>query len=166
VVSALLNLPVRNDLAMTGEITLRGRVLPIGGLREKLLAAHRGRIRTVIIPEENEKDLKEVPEAIMKDLEIIRVEHMDQVLENALVCADPDKLFCGRGEGHPPPFRVAYEGRLPAADPPLGRGRTPQKYDGRPSRTEVRPFCRFFPGRNPDRTGAFPRSHKAWRERA
>ncbi len=100
-VSALLNLPVRNDLAMTGEITLRGRVLPIGGLREKLLAAHRGRIRTVIIPEENEKDLKEVPEAILKDLEIIRVEHMDQVLENALMCADPDKLFCGRAENAP-----------------------------------------------------------------
>jgi ATP-dependent Lon protease len=55
----------------------------------------------VIIPAENEKDLKEVPEAIMKDLEIIRVEHMDQVLENALGCADPDKLFCGRGEDTP-----------------------------------------------------------------
>jgi ATP-dependent Lon protease len=100
-ISALLNLPVRNDLAMTGEITLRGRVLPIGGLREKLLAAHRGRIRTVIIPEENEKDLKEVPEAILKDLEIIRVAHMDQVLETALVCADPEKLFCGRSDTTP-----------------------------------------------------------------
>jgi ATP-dependent Lon protease len=100
-ISALLNLPVRNDLAMTGEITLRGRVLPIGGLREKLLAAHRGRIRTVIIPEENEKDLKEVPEAILKDLEIIRVEHMDQVLERALVCDDPEKLFCGRSDTAP-----------------------------------------------------------------
>jgi len=95
-VSAFLNLPVRNDLAMTGEITLRGRVLPIGGLREKLLAAHRGLISRVIIPEENAKDLKEVPEDILRDLEIIRVEHMDEVLEKALVCPGPERIFCGR----------------------------------------------------------------------
>jgi ATP-dependent Lon protease len=95
-VSALLNMPVRNDLAMTGEITLRGRVLPIGGLREKLLAAHRGLITTVLIPEDNAKDLKEVPEAILHDLEIIRVENMDQVLERALICAEPGRIFCGR----------------------------------------------------------------------
>jgi ATP-dependent Lon protease len=94
IISALLNIPVRNDLAMTGEITLRGRVLPIGGLREKLLAAHRGLIRTAIIPAENEKDLKDVPEAILKDMEIIKVETMDEVLSRALVCADPEKVFC------------------------------------------------------------------------
>ena len=72
-VSALLNIPVRHDLAMTGEITLRGRVLPIGGLREKLLAAHRGLIKTVLIPSENEKNLKDVPKDILRDLEVIPV---------------------------------------------------------------------------------------------
>jgi len=101
-VSALLNIPVRNDLAMTGEITLRGRVLPIGGLREKLLAAHRGQIKKVLIPDENAKDLKEVPEAILKDLEIVQVKHMDDVLAQAILCEGPDKLFCGRGAGVPP----------------------------------------------------------------
>ena len=95
-VSALLNLPVRNDIAMTGEITLRGRVLPIGGLREKLLAAHRGLIREVIIPEENEKDLKEVPDNVLKDLKIHPVANMDDVLRLALVCDDPEVIFCGR----------------------------------------------------------------------
>jgi len=96
IVSALLNIPVRNDVAMTGEITLRGRVLPIGGLREKLLAAHRGRVGTVFIPAENEKDLKEVPEEILKDLKIIPVENVDTVLEQALECRNAESLFCGR----------------------------------------------------------------------
>ncbi|MBU1003245.1 MAG: endopeptidase La [Proteobacteria bacterium] len=95
--SALLNIPVNNELAMTGEITLRGRVLPIGGLREKLLAAHRGLIKTVLIPKENAKDLKDVPAAILKDLEIILVENMDEVLSHALVCAGPESIFTGRG---------------------------------------------------------------------
>ncbi|QGY41387.1 endopeptidase La [Pseudodesulfovibrio cashew] len=83
-ISALLNIPVRHDLAMTGEITLRGRVLPIGGLREKLLAAHRGLIKTVLIPAENEKNLKDVPKDILKDLEVIPVKTMDEVIERAL----------------------------------------------------------------------------------
>ncbi|CAM2057296.1 Lon protease [Desulfovibrionales bacterium] len=94
-VSALLSIPVRNDLAMTGEITLRGRVLPIGGVREKLLAAHRGLLTRVIIPKENAKDLKEVPEEIMKNLEIHKVEHMDEVLQLALL-SEPDKIFSDR----------------------------------------------------------------------
>jgi ATP-dependent Lon protease len=101
ITSALLNVPVRNDLAMTGEITLRGRVLPIGGLREKLLAAHRGLIKTVLIPQDNKKDLKEVPNAILKDLEIIPVGTMDQVLEHALDCSGGEKLFCGRNNVAP-----------------------------------------------------------------
>jgi ATP-dependent Lon protease len=84
-VSALLGLPVRNDIAMTGEITLRGRILPIGGLREKLLAATRGLIRTVLIPAENEKDLKEVPEAVLKILDIQLVDNVDQVLPKAVL---------------------------------------------------------------------------------
>jgi len=101
-VSALLNVPVANDMAMTGEITLRGRILPIGGLREKLLAAHRGLISRVIIPGENEKDLKDVPDNILKDLEVIAVEHMDEVLEKALVTPDPERIFCGREAGITP----------------------------------------------------------------
>ena len=83
-ISALLNIPVRNDLAMTGEITLRGRVLPIGGLREKLLAAHRGLIKTVLIPADNEKNLQDVPKDILKDLEVIPVKTMDEVIDRAL----------------------------------------------------------------------------------
>jgi ATP-dependent Lon protease len=92
-VSALLNMPVNNDIALTGEITLRGRVLPIGGLREKLLAAHRGLISKVIIPKENNKDLKEVPDEILKDLEITQVEHMDEVLPLALVNVRTNDIF-------------------------------------------------------------------------
>jgi ATP-dependent Lon protease len=95
-ISALLHIPVRNDLALTGEITLRGRVLPIGGLREKLLAAHRGQIQSVIIPRENEKGLKEVPATIRRDLEIIPVEHMDEVLTLALMDTQAEDLFSGR----------------------------------------------------------------------
>lgn len=84
-VSALTGIPVRSDVAMTGEITLRGQVLPIGGLKEKLLAAHRGGIKTVIIPDENKRDLKEIPENIKADLNIKAVKWIDEVLEIALV---------------------------------------------------------------------------------
>ena len=83
-VSALACIPVRADVAMTGEITLRGQVLRIGGLKEKLLAAHRGNIKTVIIPADNERDLKEIPDNIKADLDIIPVRWIDQVLEHAL----------------------------------------------------------------------------------
>ena len=84
VVSVLTGIPVRAEVAMTGEITLRGRVLPIGGLKEKLLAAHRGGVEMVIIPDENERDLKEVPDKIKQDLDIHPVKWMDQVIELAL----------------------------------------------------------------------------------
>jgi len=83
-VSSLTGIPVHADVAMTGEITLRGEVLPIGGLKEKLLAAHRGGIGRVVIPEENKRDLKEIPKNIKQDLEIIPVKWIDQVLEVAL----------------------------------------------------------------------------------
>jgi ATP-dependent Lon protease len=83
-VSSVTNIPVRSDVAMTGEITLRGEVLPIGGLKEKLLAAHRGGIATVIIPRENEKDLVEIPKNIKDKLEILPVRWIDEVLEIAL----------------------------------------------------------------------------------
>ncbi len=93
IVSALLRLPVRRDLGMTGEITLRGRVLPIGGLTEKLLAARRGNISTVLIPKENEKDLEKIPTRVMKELTVIPVEHADEVLERALILPEGRELF-------------------------------------------------------------------------
>ncbi len=83
-ISTLTAIPVRRDIAMTGEVTLRGRVLPIGGLKEKLLAALRGGIRTVLIPQENEKDLAEIPASVKEALEIIPVSHVDEVLARAL----------------------------------------------------------------------------------
>ncbi|MDE3156894.1 MAG: endopeptidase La, partial [Acidobacteriota bacterium] len=92
-VSALCRVAVRNDLAMTGEITLRGRVLPIGGLKEKVLAAHRGGIKTVLIPKENEKDIADIPQQVLKNVTLLQVEHMDQVLRHALVLTDPDSFF-------------------------------------------------------------------------
>jgi ATP-dependent Lon protease len=98
--SALTSRPISKDVAMTGEVTLRGRVLPIGGLKEKLIAAHRGGIKKVLIPKENEKDLEDVPKSILKDLTIVPVEHMDTVLMHALVWKQPgenaseqDELF-------------------------------------------------------------------------
>jgi ATP-dependent Lon protease len=92
-VSALCRVQVKNDLAMTGEITLRGRVLPIGGLKEKVLAAHRGGIKSVLLPKENEKDIDEIPAQILKGITLIKVEHMDDVLKRALVLADPENFF-------------------------------------------------------------------------
>ncbi len=92
-VSAVTKRSARRDLAMTGEITLLGRVLPIGGLKEKILAAHRGRIKKVIIPRENEKDLKDIPSNVLKQIEIIFVENMDEVLPHALVISPGDKFF-------------------------------------------------------------------------
>src|SRR3989475_10125994 len=106
-VSALTRIPVRHDLAMTGEITLRGRVLPIGGLKEKVLAAHRGGIKTVLIPAENEKDIKEIPATILRVIDIHLVAHMDEVLRHALVLASPQD-FLRKPEppevGETPPF--------------------------------------------------------------
>ncbi len=84
IVSILTGIPVRRDIAMTGEISLRGRVMPIGGLKEKLLAAARGGIKVALIPIENEKDLEEIPKSVMKQLKIIPVETVDEVLKNAL----------------------------------------------------------------------------------
>lgn len=84
-ISALSNIPVSRKVAMTGEITLRGRVLPIGGLKEKALAAHRAGIRKILVPKDNEKDIEEIPESVRADLTIIPVSHMDEVLKHALV---------------------------------------------------------------------------------
>ena len=84
IVSALTKIPVRRDVAMTGEITLRGKVLPIGGVKEKLLAAHRAGIKNVLLPRENEKDLQDLPQDILEALNVILVETMDEVLQAAL----------------------------------------------------------------------------------
>ncbi len=92
-VSALTTVAVRNDLAMTGEITLRGTILPIGGLKEKVLAAHRAGIKKVLIPAENEKDIEEIPAAVLKTVELELVAHMDDVLKKALVIDNPENLF-------------------------------------------------------------------------
>jgi ATP-dependent Lon protease len=88
-VSALTGIPVDKDVAMTGEITLRGNVLPIGGLKEKALAAHRGGIRRIVIPKENENDIEEIPATVRDELELIPASHVDQVLFEALICKSP-----------------------------------------------------------------------------
>jgi ATP-dependent Lon protease len=107
-VSALTGIPVRADVAMTGEITLRGEVTAIGGLKEKLLAAHRGGIKTVLIPEENVKDLQDIPENVKNHLEIVPVKWIDKVLEVALESA-PQPL---------PEEEVAKAETVPAAAAP------------------------------------------------
>jgi ATP-dependent Lon protease len=104
IVSALLKNPVKRKVAMTGEITLRGRVLPIGGLKEKLIAAQRGKVKMVIIPKDNEKDLKDIPSRVLKSMEIFPVENMDEVLRQALVLTDPESLFKELPEGEARPF--------------------------------------------------------------
>ncbi|MBI4820877.1 MAG: endopeptidase La [Deltaproteobacteria bacterium] len=115
-VSAVTRLPVRRNLAMTGEITLRGRILPIGGLKEKVLAAHRAGITTVLIPKDNEKDLPDIPKAVLEKVTIIPLEHMDEVLAKALVLDDPDS-FLRRLRGLPPPVRSSLTSESAAAAP-------------------------------------------------
>lgn len=121
-ISLFANIPVRRDVAMTGEITLRGRILPIGGLKEKLLAAQRAGIKTVFIPKDNEKDLKEVPEDVKKTLTIKCVDSVDQILEGALIKEpkprkgrknhtqreDAEKGFAGTTQFPDGPSTVAY----------------------------------------------------------
>jgi ATP-dependent Lon protease len=98
IVSALLRKPINRDIAMTGEITLRGNVLPIGGLKEKILAAHRGLISKVLIPLENKKDIEEIPKKILKKIELVLVNHMDDVLKNALVLEEGEELYSSEDE--------------------------------------------------------------------
>jgi ATP-dependent Lon protease len=121
IASALTRVPIRSNVAMTGEITLRGRVLPIGGLKEKMIAALRGGIDTVLIPKENEKDLADIPPAIRRGLRIVTVEHMDEVLGNALSLSDPeaflregDHEFDDIHEVPPPPGAKPVELPVPA----------------------------------------------------
>jgi ATP-dependent Lon protease len=102
-VSALCRLPVRKDVAMTGEITLRGRVLPIGGLKEKVLAAHRGGIRKVLVPKENGKDLREIPRRIRAKMTIVLVESADDVLREALLLPSPEGFLRAAPAAASPP---------------------------------------------------------------
>lgn len=117
-VSALVKRKVRRDVAMTGEITLRGRVLPIGGLKEKIMAAHRGDLKTIIIPEENEKDLKDIPERILKNLTIIPVKSIEPVLKAAIVMEDGKSLFQTPApeDDEAQPLEAAAPAPAPAAD--------------------------------------------------
>ena len=89
IISALVQKEVRKDVAMTGEITLRGRVLPIGGLKEKILAAHRGGVKHVLIPDENVKDLVDIPKEVKKDIKVTSVNHMDEVISHAIISSEP-----------------------------------------------------------------------------
>jgi ATP-dependent Lon protease len=109
IVSVLTGIPARAEVAMTGEITLRGQVLPIGGLKEKLLAAHRGGIKIVLIPDENQRDLKEIPDNIKADLIIKPVKWIDEVLELALQRM-PQPLEDENTEGPPKPEKTAKSG--------------------------------------------------------
>jgi len=94
-VSALTRIPARRDVAMTGEITLRGKVLPIGGVKEKLLAAHRAGFKTIVLPKENEKDLADIPKAVLDVLNVYMVETMDEVLKIALAEPLPPPILPG-----------------------------------------------------------------------
>lgn len=109
-VSILCNIPVIKDVAMTGEVTLRGKVLPIGGLKEKILAAVRSRMRLVIIPEQNKKDLEDIPPEILKKLKIIAVSEVEDALKLALEKYPPPK----------PPGETKKTTKLPPAKIPLG----------------------------------------------
>ena len=100
-ISALTRRPVRRDVAMTGEITLRGKVLPIGGLKDKVLAAHRAGITTMVVPRKNEKDLVEIPARVRRQLTFVLVEDMSEVLDTALL-AEP-VLVADPELGAPPP---------------------------------------------------------------
>ena len=95
-ISALTGIKVRNDLAMTGEITLRGRVLPVGGIKEKVLAAHRAGIKTLLLPKENKRDYTEIPENVRQNLDFIWVEHLDEVLEKALIKGEKGSECAGK----------------------------------------------------------------------
>jgi len=99
--SRFTGIPVKRDIAMTGEITLRGRVLPIGGLKEKLLAALRGGLKTVLIPKENEKDLAEIPDNVKRGLKIIPVGTVDELLSNALAAPLTPMAWSEEGEAEP-----------------------------------------------------------------
>ena len=144
-ISALTKIPVRSDVAMTGEITLRGEVLPIGGLKEKLLAAHRGGITTVLIPDDNTKDLAEIPDNIKEKLDIRSVKWIDEVLQVALThmptplpAAEPKPAGGDRRREAPPPPAARARARCTRTEDPArsaklairGSRRLPRLFQG------------------------------------
>jgi len=130
IASALTRVAVKSNVAMTGEITLRGRVMPIGGLKEKLLAAHRNRTTTVLVPLENRKDLKEVPRRVLKALRIVLVSHMDDVLREALNFPDADQHFGARPALIEYRYGELIEGEPEAGGPPRSPSETPPAQPG------------------------------------
>ena len=102
IVSAFTKIPVHKEVAMTGEVTLRGRVLEIGGFKEKILAAHRAGVKTIIAPLDNQKDLEDIPDYVQKDLKFVFVKHMDDVLKEALIRSPQPKII------KPLPLQPAY----------------------------------------------------------
>jgi ATP-dependent Lon protease len=131
IVSALTGIPVRKDVAMTGEITLRGRVLPIGGLKSKILAAHLSGAKIVILPRKNEKDLRDIPDEIRKSIKLILVDSMEQVLDAALrrkpkpLASEPPKVVQGDESIDPTPASRVRRTDFPPTDQPpvVVRGR-------------------------------------------
>jgi ATP-dependent Lon protease len=128
IVSGLTGIPVRKDVAMTGEITLRGRVLPIGGLKSKILAAHLAGAKMVILPRKNEKDLRDIPEEIRKQMKLVLVDSMDQVLDAALrrkpkaLVVEPAKIISGDKPLDPEPEKEERVRRTtfpPTDQPPV-----------------------------------------------
>lgn len=92
-ISALTKIPVKRDVGMTGEVTLRGRILEIGGVKEKVIAAHRASIKTIVLPKDNKKDLEDIPQNVLKDLKFVFADHMDDVLKEALVFPKQKLVF-------------------------------------------------------------------------
>ena len=124
-ISAFTGIPVRKDVAMTGEITLRGRVLPIGGLKSKILAAHLSGAKMIILPKKNEKDLRDIPEEILKQIKLVTVETMEQVLDAALrqkprpLTSDPGKTVeSGKGGKSDDPEGIVRPNFPPPVDQP------------------------------------------------
>ena len=139
IVSALTGIPVRKDVAMTGEITLRGRVLPIGGLKSKILAAHLAGAKMVILPRKNEKDLRDIPDEIRKSMKLVLVDSMEQVLETALrrkpkalVIEEPPKVV-------KPGDKLDRRAGAPGARPPDHRSRRPTSHRSSSTGTGNRP---------------------------
>ena len=134
-VSAFTGIPVRKDVAMTGEITLRGRVLPIGGLKSKILAAHLAGAKIVILPRKNEKDLRDIPDEIRKQIKLVLADSMEQVLEAALrrmpapLRAEPAKIVEGDRSLEPEPESRVRRSTFPPTDqPPVAvQGETPKR---------------------------------------